>query len=176
MEKRVFSISMRAEADSRHRSVVPRTTTSQVTASLPPRDSESQPETIRTTLYVQHLHIRYANATDLADKKYLRVNETFSWTAIGLLCSEGTGIILALVVGSGLKTWFSLWWCAPLFLKILATVFHVRRQPLEQERPKIHRHVYSTPWKRIVGFSWSTRSFGNSFDITAIPYGIRVTL
>jgi hypothetical protein len=118
------------------RLVVPRSTTSGAAVPLPPRDSESQPETIRTTVYVQHLRVRCANAADVTDKKYVRVNETLSWrTALGLLCSEGSGIIFALIVGFGLKSWFGLWWCAPLFLKILAAFFRVRRQPLETVKP-----------------------------------------
>ena len=102
--------------------------------SSPPSDSESQPE-IRTTIFIQHLKIRYATNADLTNKKYFHISESFSWrTVVGLVCSELSALILAPIVGFRLGSWFGFWFCTPLFLKIVAAVFRVRREPL-----KIHR-------------------------------------
>ena len=102
-----------------------------ITSLLPPADTESKTETIRTIAYVHHLQIRYANEQDLNNMNHVAITESFSWKTIaGLICSEISAIIVASVVGFRLGSWFGFWWCAPLFLKIVAAMFRVRRQPL----------------------------------------------
>lgn len=97
-----------------------------------PADLESEPEHIRTTAFVHHLQINYSTASDVNRKGQLTISEKLSLrTVAGLVCSELSAITMALVAGFGMKSWFGLWWCAPLFLKAVATIFRVRREPLK---------------------------------------------
>lgn len=103
-----------------------------------PADGESGPvpHKTRTIVPVHHLFLRYASDRE----EGVRVSEKFSWqTWFGLVLSETSALVVAAVVAIKLRSWFAVYWCVPLALKLIAALFCMRRNPIERtDSPPTH--------------------------------------